>query len=142
MSKKLIPLVLIAILAAGGVYKFLLSGPAEATEKPKIDGAVYVLPKEFLVNLADDRYAKFTVALVLAELPEPHGEETPPEGYGAMPEEGIVRGIVTDVVGAATGRQLSSTRGRKRVRTKLLKELKTATDLEVHEVAFPDIVVQ
>lgn len=142
MSKKLIIIVAAVLVAVGGVYKFVLAGSAEAEGKPKIDGAVYVLPKEFLVNLADGRYAKLTVALIVAEIPEAHGEESPPEGYGAMPEEGVVRGIVTDVVGETTATRLSSAKGRERVRARLLRELKRATDLEVHEVVFPDITVQ
>ena len=35
----------------------------EAEAKPKVDGTVYVLQKEFLVNLHDGRFAKLTAAL-------------------------------------------------------------------------------
>ena len=50
----------------GGAYKFVLAKPAKAEAKPKVDGTVYILGKEFLVNLADGRFAKLTSALVLA----------------------------------------------------------------------------
>ena len=50
----------------GGAYKFVLAKPAKAAAKPKVEGTVYVLQKEFLVNLADGRFAKLTAALVLA----------------------------------------------------------------------------
>ncbi|MEA2129025.1 MAG: hypothetical protein QOJ85_1916, partial [Solirubrobacteraceae bacterium] len=53
--KIIIPVVLLLVL--GGVYKFVLAKPA-AVAKPKIAGTVYVLPKEFLVNLASGRFAK------------------------------------------------------------------------------------
>ena len=77
-------------LVLGGVYKFVLAKPATAEAKPKVDGTVYILQKEFLLNLADGRFAKLTVALVLAHddtsTVAAGGERraTPPEGYGAM----------------------------------------------------------
>ena len=62
--KKILPII-IAVIALGGVYKFVIAKPKTAAAKPKVDGNVYILGKEFLVNLADGRYAKLTVALVL-----------------------------------------------------------------------------
>lgn len=142
-KNKLIIIVVVALVAVGGIYKFMLAGSSEAEAKPKIDGVVYVLGKEFLVNLHDDRYAKFTVALVLKEAPEAgHGESSPPEGYGAMPEEAAVRDVVTDVVGEATGGQLSSSEGREKVKKAIEKRLKQTTDVEAEDVLFPDITVQ
>ena len=61
--KFVIPLVVLMVI--GGGYKFVLAKPAAA--KAKVDGAVYVLPKEFLINLADGHFAKLSVALVLPE---------------------------------------------------------------------------
>ena len=57
MNKKLIIIVVVALVAAGGAYKTVLAKPKEPAPKPKVHGVVYVLPKEFLVNLADERYA-------------------------------------------------------------------------------------
>lgn len=48
--KFVLPLVALVMLA--GAYKTVLAKPAPEPE-PKVDGQVYVLPKEFLVNLAD-----------------------------------------------------------------------------------------
>src|ERR1700754_1680502 len=65
MVKKLVPVIaLLAVL--GGVYKFVLAKPAKAEPKPHVEGTVYMLQKEFLVNLADGRFAKLQVGLVLA----------------------------------------------------------------------------
>ena len=64
-KKKLIIIVVVALVAAGGAYKFVLAKPKEKAPKPKVHGTVYMLPKEFLVNLADGRFAKLQVALVL-----------------------------------------------------------------------------
>src|SRR3712207_6439402 len=103
MVKKLIP-VIVVLAALGGGYKFVLAKPAEKPKpKPKVHGTVYVLGKEFLVNLADGRYAKLTVALVLAHddtstvAAGGHGAApTPPEGFGTMGQEAVVRDIITD----------------------------------------------
>src|SRR5256885_1181555 len=43
----------------------VLAKPAD--EKKKVEGIVYVLPKEFLINLSDSHFAKLSVALVLPE---------------------------------------------------------------------------
>ena len=63
-----------------------------------------MLQKEFLVNLADGRFAKMQIGLVLAHddtsTVAAGGHEaaaTPPEGYGAMGQEGIVRDLITGV---------------------------------------------
>ena len=60
---------LVALIVLGGAYKTVLAKPAPKSPSPRSTAQVYVLPKEFLLNLADDRYAKLTVALVLK-----HGE--------------------------------------------------------------------
>ena len=65
MKKKLI-IVVALLMVLGGVYKFVLAKPKEAAAKPKVEGTVYVLGKEFLVNLDSGRFAKVTVAIVLA----------------------------------------------------------------------------
>ena len=62
--KFIIPIVL--LLVVGGVYKFVLAKPA-AVPKPKVEGEVYVLPKDFLVNLTDGKFAKLGVGLVFDE---------------------------------------------------------------------------
>jgi flagellar basal body-associated protein FliL len=65
MNKKIIIIAVAALVLAGGAYKTVLAKPKEKAPEPKVHGTVYVLPKEFLVNLADGRYAKLQVALVV-----------------------------------------------------------------------------
>lgn len=62
MKKKLPIIAVVALVLAGGVYKFALATP---TPKPKykVEGEVYVIPKEFLVNLNDGRFARLNVGL-------------------------------------------------------------------------------
>ena len=119
MSKKLAGLIAAAILGVGVAYKTVLAAPTTAGAEPKLNGVAYVLPKEFLVNLSDGRYAKFAVAVVLPEAPEAEGEETPPEGYGPLAEEAVVRNVVVDVVGASTGDALTMVKGRAAVRHRI-----------------------
>jgi flagellar basal body-associated protein FliL len=148
MVKKLIP-VLVALVALGGVYKFVLAKPKEAAAKPKVDGTVYILGKEFLVNLADGRFAKLTIALVLAHddtsTAAAGGHEAtakPPEGFGAMTQEAVVRDVITDDLTDIKDNDLISRDGRVRVKEEILKDLKKHTDVKVEDVLFTDVTVQ
>jgi len=147
--KKMLPIVLIALIAGAGGYKFVLAKPKKKEPKPKVEGTVYVLGKEFLVNLADGRFAKMSVALVLD--PKDHstaaaggheGGATPPEGYGAMAQEGVVRSIITDVVTDAQDRDLIGRRGRANLQKEILERMHDETDVHVDKVLFTDVTVQ
>jgi flagellar basal body-associated protein FliL len=140
--KFVIPLVVLLVL--GGGYKFVLAKPKEV--KHKVEGVVYVLPKEFLINLADGRYAKLSVALVLPHDALPaaggHGAATPPEGYGALEQEAIVRATITDVITDHNADDLTSKKKRKHLRHKILKKIEHHSDVHPHEVLFTDLAVQ
>ena len=147
MVKKLVPVIaLLAVL--GGVYKFVLAKPAPAKPKPHVEGTVYMLQKEFLVNLADGRFAKMQIGLVLAHddtstVPAGgHGAASPPEGYGAMAQEGIVRDLITGVLTDAKDKELIEEHGREELKNEILKVLKKKTDVKVEEVLFSDLTVQ
>ena len=145
MMKKLIPVV-IALVALGGVYKFVLAKPSAKAAKPKVEGTVYILGKEFLVNLADGRFAKLTVALVLAEGDTSTAVSAeapkPPDGFGAMSQEAVVRDVITDDLTDAKDTELISRDGRKAVKDQILKDLKKNTDVKVKDVLFTDVTVQ
>jgi len=147
MVKKLVPVIaLLAVL--GGVYKFVLAKPAKAEPKPHVEGTVYMLQKEFLVNLADGRFAKMQIGLVLAHddtstvAAGGHEASTPPEGYGAMAQEGIVRDLITGVLTDAKDKELIEEYGREELKKEILKVLKKKTDVKVEEVLFSDLTVQ
>ncbi len=146
MNKKMIIVVVVALLAGAGAYKTVLAKPpAEAAPKPKVEGSVYVMPKEFLVNLADGRYAKLQVALVLEEAVaagEGHGAATPPEGYGAEPQEAVVRDIITDTLTDASDKDLIDREGRETIKKKIVNAIKKHTDVHIEDVLFPDVTVQ
>lgn len=136
--KWIVPLVL--LVAAIAAYKLVLSAPEES--KAKVKGQVYVLPKEFIVNLADGRYAKFTVALVLGAEQSTAGAEAPPEGFGTLAQEPLVRGIVTDTVTGAPAAALTSRQGRHGYEQRIKRAIDAETDVETRSVAFTDLVVQ
>jgi flagellar FliL protein len=144
--KFIIPIV--ALLVLGGVYKFVLATPAKA-EKPKIDGVVYVLPKEFIVNLADGHFAKFNVALVLdhsqATAPAAEGEGAavePPEGFGTLEQEAVIRDLVVDQASGVSSDDLTKRKLRTKLKKKILKQIKVHSDVKVEEVLLTDIAVQ
>jgi flagellar basal body-associated protein FliL len=149
MVKKIVP-VIVLLLALGGGYKFVLAKPAKADEKPKVrvDGTVYMLQKEFLVNLADGRFAKMQIGLVLAHddvstvAAGGHEASAPPEGYGPMTQEGVVRDVITGVLTDAKDNELIEAKGREHLKEEVLKELKQHTDVKVEHVLFSDLTVQ
>jgi flagellar basal body-associated protein FliL len=148
MKRKKILIPLLVLLVAGLAAKFVLAKPAPEPHH-KIDGTVYVLPKEFLVNLSDGRFAKVNVALVL-DRSQPTaaaggGEGAaaePPEGFGTLEQEAAVRDVVTDVLTGESGDELIDRRGRGRVKQAILREIRARTDVRVNEVLLPDVAVQ
>jgi len=147
MVKKLVPVIaLVAVL--GGVYKFVLAKPSVAAPKPHVEGIVYPLQKEFLINLADGRFAKLTAGLLLAEDDTAHvaagGEHaaTPPEGYGDMAQEGIVRSIITADLTDQPAEDLTDEKKREEIQKKIVKDIKKQTDVKIEEVFFSDLTVQ
>jgi flagellar FliL protein len=148
MKSKLKYIVPIALVLAGGVYKFALAAPAPAA-KHKIEGQVYVLPKEFLLNLRDGRFAKLSVSLVLdagqatAASADGHGAApAPPEGFGPLPQEAVIRDLVTDELTGNSADALVSTGGRRKLKARLLASIRHRTDVKVDEVLFTDVAVQ
>jgi flagellar basal body-associated protein FliL len=148
MNKKIIIIAVVLLAVLGGAYKFVLAKPKAAEAKPKVDGNVYILQKEFLVNLHDGRFAKLTAALVLAHddvstaAAGGHEAASPPEGYGAMNQEAVVRAIITDDLTDVKAADIINRQGRERLQEEILKELKKKTDVKVEEVLFPDVTVQ
>jgi flagellar basal body-associated protein FliL len=148
MNKKIIIIAVVALLAAGGAYKTVLAKPKTKEKKPNVEGTVYVLQKEFLVNLADSRYAKVSAALVLnpkdhsAVAAGGHGGAAPPEGYGAMSQEAIVRAIVTDELTGKPAEELEDAKKRDKVREHIVERIHKETDVHADDILFPDLTVQ
>lgn len=147
MKKKLIPILAVVLIGGGGAYKFALAKPAPV-KKPKVSGEVYVLPKDFMINLEGGQFAKLGVALVVKPH-EPaggggHGTAAPkpPEGYGLEPQEALIRGIVTDVMTGESAAHLRSKKGRRKLAKEILERLHHDTDVHAEQVVFTDVAVQ
>jgi flagellar protein FliL len=145
MKSKLKFIIPILLLVVGGAYKFVLAKPA-AEAKPKVAGKVYIMPKDFLLNLADGKFAKLNVALVFASdyVPAAGGEAAaePPEGYGTLPEEPVVRSIVTDVITDADSHELLTRKGRRSMVKHIEHRIAKQTDVKVADVLLTDVTVQ
>jgi flagellar basal body-associated protein FliL len=142
-NKKILAVIPILLFVA-----YTMTKPKPKVPKTKIAGTIYVMPKEFLLNLKDGRYAKVAVALQLA--PGQSDGATPGSGAsgtgeaaaGTLPEEPIVREIITNSITNQTGEALVSTGGRRALREKIVNAIKQQTDVKVESVLFPDLTVQ
>ena len=148
MNKKTLIIAVLALVVAGGAYKTVLAKPKAKAKKANVEGNVYVLQKEFLVNLADSRYAKISAALLLDPKDHStaaaggHGGPVPPEGYGAMTQEAIVRAIVTDALTGRDASDLEDAKKRDELREQIVERIKAETDVHADDILFPDLTVQ
>jgi flagellar basal body-associated protein FliL len=116
--------------------------------KQKVKGTIYLMPKEFLLNLRDGRYAKIAIALDLA----PGQSDGAAAGAGSsgsgesavgtLPEEPMVREIVTDVITGQDGSALESDSGRRAIQKEIAADIRKQTDVKVERVLMPDLTVQ
>jgi flagellar basal body-associated protein FliL len=140
-KKIVIPLVLLLVLGVG----YSMTKPKKVV-KQKIPGTIYVMPQSFLVNLSEGHYAKLTVALELAP-----GQSTgaaagssasSSEGTGTLPEEPVIREIVTNTVTDQSGDTLVNPQSRNSIRHRILTAITRQTDVKVEAVLFPELTVQ
>jgi flagellar basal body-associated protein FliL len=148
--KIILPVVLLIVGLFVG--KTMFAKPAETKPKPKVHGEVYVMPKDFLVNLKDGRFAKLNVALVLehhylaAAVAEAsgggHGAPKAPDGYGSLPQEALIRDIITDELTNQDADHLISKTHRKEIKEAIVKDIKSHTDVKIEEMIITDVAVQ
>src|SRR5271155_296101 len=143
-NKKLMLAVALPILILGVGYKMTKAAPVN---KDKIKGTIYVMPAPFLLNLQDGRFAKLTVALELAPGQSDGASATAAassgeNAVGTLPEEPLVREIVTDAVTNQNGETLVSESGRRAVKRQILKAIDKQTDVKIESVLMPDLTVQ
>ncbi|HYM54407.1 MAG TPA: flagellar basal body-associated FliL family protein [Solirubrobacteraceae bacterium] len=114
--------------------------------KTKIKGIIYVMPQTFLLNLTDGRYAKLAVALQLApgqsDGASAEAGSSSGESAGTLPEEPLVREIVTNAVTNQSGENLVSPQGRRAVQRQILRGIQEKTDVKTEAVLFTDVTVQ
>jgi flagellar basal body-associated protein FliL len=144
--KKKILIILVPLLLGGGYVAKAKLMPKKVV-KMKIDGEVYIMPKQFTLNLQDGRYATLTTALVLAPT-QPDGATA--EGgatssdatVGTLPEEAVIRAIITNDVTNQTSKELIDDSARTALEHKILADIKSQTDDKITDVLFTDVAVQ
>jgi flagellar basal body-associated protein FliL len=140
-KKLLIPLVLVLVLGVG--YTMTKS---KKTVVSKIAGTIYVMPQTFLANLSEGHYAKLSVALQLAPGQSTGGAGAAPAsgegGAGTLPEEPLIREIVTNTLTGQDGATLTSEQGRTSLKRRILSQILARTDVKVEAVVIPEITVQ
>jgi flagellar FliL protein len=140
-KKVMLALALPVLLFAG----YTMTKP-KPVSKEKIKGTVYQLPKDFLLNLSDGRYARLTVALVLgpgqSDGATAGAAASSESTVGTLPEEPLVREIITNSITNDSGEQLISTAGRTTIKHDILAGIRSQTDVKVEDVVFPDLTVQ
>src|SRR5271167_4719665 len=132
-NKKLMLAVALPILILGIGYNMTKPKPVN---KDKIKGTIYVMPAPFLLNLSDGRFAKLTVGLELAPgqsdgASATAGAASGENAAGTLPEEPLVREIVTNAVTNQNGEALISNQGRAAIKRQILKAITTQTDVKV-----------
>lgn len=145
-KRKFIAIPVLLLVLGGAGYSFAKPKPVV---KKKIEGTVYAMPKSFLLNLNDGHYAKLNVALLLApgqstgaEAGASGASSSGEEGAGTLPEEPVIRAIVTNIVTGKSSADLVHERGRTAIRHEILHAIDKETDVNVESVLFPDLTVQ
>ncbi len=145
LKNKKIMLALFLPILLFGAYTASKHPPAP---KQKIKGTIYLMPKEFLLNLSDGRYAKVAIALELAPGQSDGAGATAgssgsgESAVGTLPEEPLVREIVTDLITGASGATLESSSGRRDLQRAITDAIRRQTDVKVEAVLIPDLTVQ
>jgi flagellar FliL protein len=143
MDKKkiLIPVVLLLVVAVG----YTMTKPKKVV-KMKVPGTLYVMPQSFLLNLNEGHYAKLSVALDLApgqsDGASAEGGSGGSESAGTLPEEALVREIVTNTVTGQSGSALVNSQSRSSIKHHILDAIRHQTDVKVESVLFPELTVQ
>jgi flagellar basal body-associated protein FliL len=145
-GKRKLMLVPVLLLLVGAGYSFAKPKPVE---KLKVKGTIYQLPQSFLLNLSDGHYVKLNVALLLtpgqstgASASGGSSSGSEGEAAGTLPEEAIVRSIITNVVTGKTSTALIEERGRNVIKHEILLAIEKQTDVKAESVLFPDLTIQ
>jgi flagellar basal body-associated protein FliL len=143
--KKKILIILVPLLLGGGYVAKAKLMPKKVV-KLKINGEVYILPKQFTLNLQDGRYATLTAALVLAPTQSDgataDASTSSDATVGTLPEEAVIRAIITNDVTNQTSNALIDGPARTALEHQILHDITTQTDDKITDVLFTDVAVQ
>ncbi|HEX3615353.1 MAG TPA: flagellar basal body-associated FliL family protein [Solirubrobacteraceae bacterium] len=145
MNKKILIPILVVIVGVVGFAGYTFAMPKKAGPKVKVSGTIYILPKQFTVNLKGGQYATLTVALLLAPTQSvgvTSASDPPPTGFGSLTEEAVIRAIITNDVTDQPESSLITGKGRAILESKILSDIKSQTDTLVNKIYFTDVAVQ
>jgi flagellar FliL protein len=144
MKKKILIILPVLLLGGGYVAKAKLMAPKVV--KPKLAGEIYILPHQFMCNLQDGHYATLTVALELApgqsDGATAEAATSSTSTVGTLPEEAVIRAIITNLITDQTSNALVTDSGRNSLQSQILSKIKSQTDVKVDQVFFTDVAVQ
>jgi hypothetical protein len=145
-SKLKFILPLIVVLGAGAFTYKSMTKPKPI--KLRVAGSVYTLPQKFLLNTSDGEFASFSLTLIL-----PPGQSdgasasaaavedsTVGDTLGTLPEEALVRWIVTQDVSDQSSTELLNRTSNAAIRAEIMRDINTETDVKVSAVYMPDLV--
>jgi flagellar FliL protein len=66
----------------------------------------------------------------------------PPEGFGTMAQEAVVRDLITDQLTNAKDTELIDRKGRATLKKDILASIHKHTDVEADDILFTDVTVQ
>ncbi len=144
MNKKLLIPIAVVVIAVLGYAGYSFAMPKKHT-KVKINGTIYVLPKQFTLNMKGGQYATLTVALLLAPTQSvgvTSATDPPPTGFGSLTEEAVIRAIITNDVTDQPESALVTQSGRQTLEKQILSDIKSQTDTVVSNIYFTDVAVQ
>jgi flagellar basal body-associated protein FliL len=138
--KFIVPVVV--LLVAGLGAKMTVLAPKKADAKPpKVNGTLVALSPEFIVNLAGGHYGKLSVAVLLSS-PPPAASAAAGGTSPTLPEDAVVRAVITNALTGLESTQLIDRAARQRVLDDLTKQLQTKTDEPITQVMITDLAVQ
>lgn len=145
MNKKILIPIIVVVVGVLGFAGYTFAMPHKKGPKIKVNGTIYVLPKQFTINMKGGQYATLTVALLLAPTQSvgvTDATNPPPTGFGSLTEEAVIRAIITNDVTDQPASALVTQSGRVGLEKKILSDIKSQTDTEVDNVYFTDVAVQ
>ncbi len=144
MNKKLLIPIIVVIVGVVGFAGYTFAMPKKHA-KVKVDGTIYILPKQFTLNMRGGQYATLTVALLLAptqSIGVTSPTNPPPTGFGSLTEEAVIRAIITNDVTDQPASALVTQPGRRALEHRILADIRAQTDTKVNNIYFTDVAVQ
>jgi len=152
-NKKLLIVIVVVVLGGAFAAKTFLLKPAPVDEKKlaRVEGPIFTIPEEFVVNLAPgsdgvSHFARATVALGVSKLSASHVPAAGGEGGSGAPPaiegQAKIQDLIRDVLSSRSREELLTKKGRDEVKEAIVKLVNRDTELKIVEVYLPKFAVQ